>query len=438
MSRMHRPRPLAARLLSRRQLLRLAALVSGLAACRRFARATSKDPSPPARLFFTSAGKTLLIGADGAGLRVLDFDVPNQATWQPGPCLSDGRRVVFLSMEPRRDEPGKPFSEYYTQTPTHLWVHDIEKGTLDEICAKDRLAVFYTPALLLSDERILVQVVRNQVGQIYSMRLDGTDSREFTRAGEGLPYGLSLSPDGKRVAFHLASPSGYQVWTSDIDGSHRVSVAAHPDHLYFGTSWSPDGQWILYGDCRFKNDPGHDWCDVCVGRADGSEHRVLTEGQAMWFAATYGNPRNRGGGSNVPAWTRDGRILFPRRLPGSNPAWEFQAARPDLDHFNRDYKPELARGGTEICRLDPRGGSIEPLMRSDPPRWDFRACESPDGKHIAFARASSGEPPSIWVMDASGGGERLLSRGLDGKGADHPRWLPGRSNLAADDESEQD
>jgi hypothetical protein len=31
-----------------------------------------------------------------------------------------------------------------------------------------------------------------------------------------------LSPDGKRVAFHLASPEGYQVWTSDVDGGNRV------------------------------------------------------------------------------------------------------------------------------------------------------------------------------------------------------------------------
>jgi TolB protein len=161
-----------------------------------------------------------------------------------------------------------------------------------------------------------------------------------------------------------------------------------------------------------------------VGRADGTEHRVLTEGQSMWFAATYGDPQNRGGGSNLPAWTQDGRILFPRRLPGSKVAWEFQRDRPDLDHFNRDYHPELARGGTEICRLDPRGGPIERLTRGDPPRWDFRACESPDGKHVAFARAATGEAPSLWVMDAGGGGERLLSRGIGDKGVDHPRWLP--------------
>lgn len=397
-------------------------ILAGLSARSRAAAKTADVPRQ-ARLFFTSQGKTGLVNADGRDLHYLQFDKPGQATWQPSSVFPDGRRVILLSMEPRRDGPGRPFEEYYTQTPTHLWVHDLETGSLDEICTKDRLAPFVTPALLLNDDRILVQVVRKQVGQIFRVRLDGTDPREFTRAGEGLPYGLSLSPDGRRVAFHLASPQGYQVWTSDTDGSNRVRVAAKEGHLYFGTSWSPDGRWILYVDCRPGEDPGHDWADVCVGRADGGEHRVLTSGQSMWFAATYGHPGNRGGGSNVPAWTHDGSILFPRRLPGSKVPWEYQPGRPDVDHFNRDFKPELARGGTQICRLDPRDGRMTVLTQSEPPVWDFRASESPDGKSVAFCRAKTGESPSLWVMDSDGKNPRFLTGGIDDRGADHPRWL---------------
>jgi TolB protein len=364
------------------------------------------------------------VNADGTGLRYLQLDKPSQATWQPAGAFTDGRRILLLSMEPRRDGPGRPFGEFYTQTPTHIWIHDLETGSLEEICTKDRLAPFYTPALLIDQsDRLLVQVVLGNVGQILSMRLDGSDPREFTRKGEGLPYGLSLSPDGKRVAFHLASPQGYQVFTSDTDGSNRVCVAARPGHLYFGTSWSPDGRWILFVDCLADNDPGHDWADVCIGRPDGSEHRVLTSGQSMWFAATYGDAKTRGGGSNVPAWTRDGCILFPRPLPGSKVPWEFQPHRQDVDHFNRDFKPELARGGTELVRLDPLNGRLSVLARNDPPVWDFRASDSSDGKHVAFCRAKTGEAPAIWVMKADGKEPRFITRGIDDLGADHPRWL---------------
>lgn len=392
------------------------------------------EPKPAAsgnQFFFTSQGKTGLANAESKQLRWFDFTIPNQATWQPGSIFPDGRRVVFLSMEPRRDGPGKPFEEFYTQTPTHIWIHDLQSGALDEICNQERIAPFETPALLIGSDRILVQVVKDKVGRIVSMRLDGTDARDFTRPGEGLPYGLSLSPDGKRVAYHLASPQGYQVWTNDTDGAHRVKVAADPAHLYFGTSWSPDGQWILYVDCHYLTEPGHDWADVCIGRADGGEHRVLTKDQPMWFAANYGNLKTRGGGSNQPAWTHDGKILFPRRPPGAVVPWQYRVGKPDLDHFNRDFKPDEARGGTVICKLDPHDGKMTALTSADSTVWDFRCSESSDGRQIVFCRAHTGGSPAIWVMDSDGNNAREITKGQDDLGADHPRWVPSAEPNAA-------
>lgn len=412
--------------LTRRHFLEMgiaASAMTSLPACRSI-QPTSGLKRRRGRLFFTSQGRTGMIHADGTGLHYFDFKVPGQVTWQPGPFFADGRRVIFLSMEARRDGPGRPFSEYYHKTPTHLWVYDLERGTLAELATQDRLAVFYTPALLVSEERVLVQVVRDQGGQIFNMNLDGSDAREFTHLGEGLPYGLSLSPDGNRVAYHLASPQGYQIWTCNTDGGERLRVAAHPDHLYFGPSWSPDGQWLLFQDCNFKTDPAHDWCDLCIARPDGSQLRLLTRGQAMWFAATYGDPQRRGGGSNLAGWTRDGQVLFPRRLPGSKVPWEFQTQRPDTDHFNRDFKPEHAQGGVEISRLNPVSGSVARLTHREPPVWDFRASDSPDGTRIVFCRAETGGVPSIWVMDADGCHPQLLTQGVENQGADHPKWLP--------------
>jgi TolB protein len=396
----------------------VALLLAPLAALR------AAEPVVQRQLLFTSQGKTGMINSDGSGLRYFDFDVTNQVTWQPGPLFSDGKRIVFLSMEPRRDGPGKPFDEYYTQTPTHIWAHDLVSGSLEELCTKDRIAPFETPTLLIGDDRLLVQVVKNKVGQIVSMKLDGTEVRDFTKPGEGLPYGLSLRHDGKRVAFHLASSQGYQVWTSDLNGENRVRIKGEQGHIFFGTSWSPDGQWILYVDCIPSSDPGHDWCDVCIGRADGTEHRTLTDGMAMWFAATYGPPNASGTGSNLPAWTADGKILFPRRIPDSKVPWEYRVGKPDLDHFNRDYKPQASHGGVGICRLDPETRKITELTPTRPATWDFRASQSSDGKEVVFCRAETGGSPVIWVMDSGGKNPRQLTKGISDKGVDHPRWLP--------------
>lgn len=375
------------------------------------------------RLFFTSQGKTAIINADGSGLGYFHFKVPGQATWQPGPMFPDGRRVIFLSMEPRRDGPGRPFEEYYTQTPTHIWLHDLKSGALEELCTKDRIAPFETPALLVGEDRLLVQVVKNKIGNIVSMKLDGSDARDFTKAGEGLPYGFSLSPDGKKVAFHIAGPPGYQVFTSDTDGQNRKLAASKSGHLYFGPTWSPDGKWLLHVDCVPNKDPGHDWGDLCIARPDGSEQKQLTTGTPMWFAATYGSPDAKGSGSNLPAWTRDGKVLFPRRSPGTVVPWQYRVGKPDLDHFNRDFKPDLARGGVGISVIDPATGAVTDLTEARQGRWDFRASQSPDGKQIAFCRAATGETPTLWIMDSNGKNARPITRGIDNKGVDHPRWL---------------
>src|SRR5262249_47514332 len=152
--------------MNRRQLLTRLALAP-VAASFSLRALLAAPGSSPARLLFTSRGKTGVGKADGSDLRYLELNVPNQATWQPAAVFPDGQRIVLPSMEPRRDGPGRPFDEYYTQTPTHLWIYDLDSGQLDEICHKDRLAPFVTPALLIGEDRLLVQVVKNRVGQIY-------------------------------------------------------------------------------------------------------------------------------------------------------------------------------------------------------------------------------------------------------------------------------
>ncbi|MCA9169912.1 MAG: SUMF1/EgtB/PvdO family nonheme iron enzyme, partial [Planctomycetales bacterium] len=382
------------------------------------------EPTPThARLLFSSQGKTGVAIPATASIEYLEVSAPNQITWQPGPVFSDGQRLILLSMEQRRDGPGRPFDEYYTQTPTHLWTYDIATKSLQEIANTPRPAIFTTPALLLADGRLFVQIVRERVGQILRIQMDGSQPFEFTQRGAGLPYGLSASPDGSHIAYHIASPQGYQVWTCDVNGANQRLLAGDPEHLYFGTQWSPDGEWVVYVDCKYRQDPGHDWADICISRADGSASYRLTDNQSMWFAATYGPADNHGGGSNLPAWTADGRILYPRRTPQARVPWQYQSERPDTDHFNRDYLPQRAQGGTQICLLDPHSRSSIELTAASEGRWDFRATPSPDGKWIAFCRAQTGGSPTLWIMAADGQNARALTDGSEHHGADHPRWM---------------
>ena len=399
-----------------------AGLVQGCTATRPGGR-SRREP----QLLYTSAGRTwrILPAETAPTPRPLEFRAPDQVTWQPAGFFADGR-VLLLSMEQRQDGPGRPFDQYYTLTKTHIWRGHPDTGALEELATRDRLAVFETPALLLpGDERMLIQVAKPGSGKIFNVRLDGSDAREFTREGDGFPYGLSASPDGTRIAFHTAGPSphSYRIWTADSRGDERVLIAGDPAHLFFAPMWSPDGRHVLFQDCRHHEDPGHDWADVCMAPADGGPLQRLTEGQEAWFGATYGPADRKGGGSNVPQWMPDGSVAFSARLPGSRVPWVYQSQRADTDHFNREFLPAESRGGTYACRLDPRTGTRKALTAPEAGRWDFRITPSPDGRQIAFCRARTGESPSLWIMNADGSGARPLTSGHEGTGADHPRWI---------------
>ena len=135
-------------------------------------------------------------------------------------------------------------------------------------------------------------------------------------------------------------------------------------------------------------------------------------------------PQRHGGGSNIPVWTQDGALLAACRLPASNVPWQFQAQRPDLDHFNRDFLPQQAKGGTHICRLELDGTTSTALTNGKDGIWDFRQSESPDATQLLFCRAPSGDSPSIWLANAQGQQAQPLTKGWDNLGADHPRWMP--------------
>ncbi|MFN7925958.1 MAG: hypothetical protein U0Q16_38020 [Bryobacteraceae bacterium] len=392
--------------------------------------AASALAAPPARGFLFrargSAGflgggeKTAFLRADGSALRVYDFGRPTHMGWGPYAFFRDGR-ALLLSIEMTDDWKTKPFQVYYPNSRTHLWICDLRSGKLTEIAHKERIAPFYQPAALLpSEDRLLVTVSIQGKEVLYSMDLDGAHARRLTDPGEYV-YGIAASPDGRRLAFH----ANYRIATMNTDGGGRVEVAGERGQLHFGPQWSPDGQWLCWQVCEPKTDPGHDWSDLWIGRPGGGDNRRLTNGMSLWFAASYGKPDNPGGGSNVPKWSPDGtEIVFARRSAGAKPPWEFQNARPDTTHFNRDFKPESAHGGTQLCAIESRSSRIRELTPATEGTWDFRGEWSPDGKQLLFCRAGIGENPAICVILGDGSAAKMLTRGIDGQGADHPRWLP--------------
>ena len=380
-------------------------------------------------IFYKARGKGGFLGADdrlgivncdGTGDRTFDFKRPAEIGWGVYGFLEDGR-ALLMSIVTTPEWKTKTFQEYYHTSRTHIWAFDRATSALGELATEERLTPFYSmSALIPNSNRMLIGVNFAGREQVYSMDRDGRGPIPVTKEDEYV-YGLSVSPDAKRIAFH----ANYRIHTAAIDGSGRVLISTEDNALSFGTSWSPDGAWVLYQGCYSADDPGHDWSDIWIARPDGSEARRLTQGQSAWFASSYGAPENPGGGSIMPQWAPDGSgILFAQRAPDAMVPWEFQVNQPDTTHFNRAFKPESARGGAHIAIIDPGTGTTAPITKPTEGQWDFRPSWSPDSTRILFCRAKVGESPAIWIANRDGSAERELTRGINGQGAEFPRWIP--------------
>jgi TolB protein len=339
------------------------------------------------------------IRPDGTEERYPEFGQPTQKSWVFGPLFADGRRIILTSFENTDVK-----SVRAGRVVTHDWLYDLVSSDLQPVLEQDRQADQLRPyALLPGEERIVETAYIGNEERIFIKDLDGRNPRELTAAGGGFHYALELSHDGRRLACHVTGGAPafynlgmYSINAFDLDTGRRTLIAGQSGHLMFGPRWSPDDKWLAYLDCRAAEDPAHFRADLAVGRADGSEHRVVTRGQTHWFGTPFG--------SNMTEWSPDGKtITYTRLLENS--------------------KPDMSSGGSQLCLLNPETGAITELTPAEEGVWDYRAAWSPEGDRIAFTSARPGAARELWMMNADGSNARRLTDGYQHKGADFTRWL---------------
>ena len=168
---------------------------------------------------------------------------------------------------------------------------------------------------------------------------------------EGTNFMVSVSPDGRRLAFDLVTA----IWVLDAAGGSAKRLT---DDLQDATRprWSPDGTQLVFQSYRDGN--YHLW----TIRADGSDLRQLTEGRRD---------------HREPHFTPDGKAIV----------------------FSSD------RGGTGsygIHRLDVASGTITVL--TDGPAEEAEPAVSADGTRVAFTVDTA----SIDELDLTTGQRRTV------------------------------
>ncbi len=110
------------------------------------------------------------------------------------------------------------------------------------------------------------------------MNADGTETAEVTPLDfrpSPFPWhdlwALSWSPDGKQIAFQEAG----DIFTVKVDGTDRRNLTNHPA-LDLEPAWSPDGARILFVSARVY------WLTLHTMKADGTEVRELPSAGEFW------------------------------------------------------------------------------------------------------------------------------------------------------------
>ena len=224
-----------------------------------------------------------VIRPDGTGESYPYFTLPEQSGLRMGQVSPDGRYAELMNLSAKK-----------------YWRYDFIAKTITE--AKQRQG-----EALPGGTRFLYPDNSNNVFTLYTADADG-GNRVAIYSGPGYAYGFSLSPDGCKYAYHITGVPdrpGYEIYVIDIESKKSLLIVGDHKYIHFGPAWSPDGQWLLYQRCAHQQDPGHDRSDLCLSRADGSEHRVLTTGQSHWFAAAIGTPER----ATAARISRHGRLM---------------------------------------------------------------------------------------------------------------------------------
>ncbi|MDH3523354.1 MAG: S9 family peptidase [Acidobacteriota bacterium] len=264
--------------------------------------------------------------------------------------------------------------------------------------------------------------------EIWVVDFDGGNHRPLVAGGDDASS-PRWSPDGGRLLYASGEGGSSQLRVRWMDSGQTARISnlrASPR----GVEWSPDGRWIAFAmatpeetrpavDMPAKPE-GAEWAeppkviDRLIYRRDGSGYVEEGFDQLFLLPAEGGTPRQL---THDPfhhgpplSWTPDGEHLV--FSANRRPDWEYEPADSEV------WELTLADGALRAL-TDRRGPDDEPAV-------------SPDGRHVAYVghddRYQGYQVSDIYLLDRESGASRILTGELD-RDVSAPRWHEGGAGL---------
>jgi Tol biopolymer transport system component len=234
-----------------------------------------------------------------------------------------------------------------------------------------------------------------------------------------------------KVAFVSTRDGNEEIYTMNPDGTVR-RLTNNPARD-FEPAFSPDGAYITFTSFRDGNAEIYRMTDVGSGLTRLTFHPEFDEnpvfspsGERIAFSSSraggtsqiYTMNASPEGPTNVPL-----RLTFNDPGGARNPAWSLTPEGEKIAFAG------VADGNTEIFHMNAADGSDRVRLTFNG-AFDNTPNFSPDGRKIAFRRATDlAGSSNILVMDLDGTDQTNLTDG-PGESGDYPTWSPDGSRIA--------
>ena len=342
-------------------------------------------------------------------------------------------------------------------------------------------------------------IVFDLLGDLYTLPIEGGEASPLL---VGMAYETQprFSPDGETIAFVSDRSGGDNLWTMRLDKTDTTQVSRGNGNLFLSPEWAPDGEYVavsrsggLGGTAKLFLYHAERGSPLAVGAHAGNVKMIgaafSPDGRHVWYARSFGDweynavlPRyqlvrydretgtattatNRYGSAMRPAVSPDGRWLVyatrynadtglrKRNLETGDEEWLAYPVQRDEQESRAplDVMPGYAflPDGTAI--VVSYGGKIwnVPMDGSDPAEVPFEApvelaigpevkfayqfdttamvtasqirspAASPDGSRIAFTAFDR-----VWTKDLADAGAEAQRLTGTAVGEFHPQWSP--------------
>ena len=227
------------------------------------------------------------------------------------------------------------------------------------------------------------------VVDIFVIDANGANRVNLTQGRHKGNYMPAWSPDGTKIAFVSDRDDNKEIYVMNADGKNLKNLTLHLDDDTCPT-WSPDGTKIAFWSRQVAGEIQM-LSDIFVMDADGANRTNITQ-----------NPR---ASNRTPSWSLDGNKIAFAAVRNVN--------RVDLWNANLDIFVMNADG-------------TNPIKLTEDARINWFPSWSPDGKRIAFERATHEDDPTttdIYVINADGTDLVNLTQ-TPSVGEFDPSWKP--------------